>query len=114
MDRRVELGVIEKEWSRAGLEIHLDADMPRQEAAEARQQPLGRECRNDGEIDGQSAPLMGHDGQGIAFHRVELLGHLPAIQHAGLGKPDPLTRAPEKLDAQKILEPADLPTYRAL
>ena len=114
IDRRIELGLIEKKRPRASLEIHQDAGMFRQEAAEPRQQPLRCKRRDDGEIDGQSPSLMGHHGQGIALDRIELHGNLPAVHHPGFGKPDALARAPEKLHAQKILETADLPANGAL
>jgi len=64
---------------------------------ETRDQPLGAKGRHHRQLDDVRA-LLSHDGQGVAFHRVQLRGDPTAIRQACFRQLDPTPRASKQLD----------------
>ncbi len=113
VDRGIEVGVGKQERAGAVGQVDRDVGVLVLEVLQARQQPLSSEGRHHGELDGVGT-LLAHDRQCVTLDRVQLLGHTTTIGQPRFRELYAPARTPEQLNAEKLLQSADLPTHSAL
>jgi hypothetical protein len=113
VDGGVEGLLREVEGLGARREIHRDFRMPRDEAAQARDQPARAQRGQHGQVEQPAAGRRHHLLAG-ARQLLQHGAHVGRIDAADVGEHDALAHAMEQRDAQLLLELADLPRHRAL
>ncbi len=113
IDGGVELRVLEQEGVGAGGHIDLQARPLGAQRRQAGQQPAGGEGRHHGQFQ-HAAALVGHDRLGIAFERVQLPAHQPAVAFSRVGQAHAPARALEQRHADQGFKARDLAADRAL
>ena len=113
IDGGIEFGIGEQERPRTVGHIDGDLRMLAQEVTEPRQQPLGTEGGDQGQLQGGGA-LITHHRQGVALDSIQPAGDSTAVNLSGVSQFHTAAGTAKQLNIKECFEVGDLATHRAL